>query len=100
MAGKKMEGNKMAGENGGREWRKNLILNNPKIHQLITTDKQSHKEPVAKRIIWKNTPSSNYRQSSDLSKFMKIQIQTFKSSQTWYLQKLHKISNLMQKESN
>ena len=48
-----MAGNKMAGENGGREWRKNLILNNPKIHQLITTDKQSHKEPVAKRIISK-----------------------------------------------
>ena len=30
---------------------KNLILNNNKIRQLITTDKQIHKEPVAKRII-------------------------------------------------
>ena len=77
-----------------------MILNNYEIRQLITTDKQSHKEPVAKRIIWKNTPRSNYRQSSDLRKLMKVQIQTFKSSQTWYLQKLHKISNLMQKESN
>ena len=47
----RMAGNKMAGENGRREYRKNLILNNPKIHQLITTDKQSHKEPVAKRIV-------------------------------------------------
>ena len=46
-----MAGENGGKENGGREWRKNLILNNPKIHQLITTDKQSHKEPVAKRII-------------------------------------------------
>ena len=77
-----MAGNKMVGENGGREWHKNLILNNPKIHQLITTDKKVTKNQQQKESSKKNTPSSNYRQSSDLRKFMKIQIQTFKSSQT------------------